>query len=265
MEDRTPGYTEEELQEDLLENLLEREKSEKALDVVEIGANMGLERKEMNALIRQLIRCGFLVDSKDRKHVELTDLGRVQGELCLQRHQRLTEFIEVICGVEPEEAEENACRMEHVISENVIKGMQDYMRFGEAYDRELRNADLNMLYEEGSYTFSMSLYNPDIRYPRTLAKEFFSFPEEVLLQIKKEGSYFLLKDEKREKQLWYLGTDTWKKAVADGEGWRIPTQAFICTMSADISVVECETVIACMDGENVPEEKDYRELDIHIW
>lgn len=42
----------------------------------------------------------------------LTAFGKAQGAECLSRHQNLTQFLEMVCGVDEETAEVNACRLD---------------------------------------------------------------------------------------------------------------------------------------------------------
>ena len=99
----------------------------------------------------------------------------------------------MVCDLDEEQAEENACRMEHVVSRNVIVGIEQFLRSGDTHDRILKNTDLSTLYEPGSYEFCMGIYRPEKRYPRILAEEFFLFVPEIRLNVKEDGSFFSLK------------------------------------------------------------------------
>jgi Mn-dependent DtxR family transcriptional regulator len=60
--------------------------------------------------------------------IELTEKGIEAAGKIYNRHNQLTEFLAVITGVSKEQAEANACRIEHVIDEEVFAGILTYMR-----------------------------------------------------------------------------------------------------------------------------------------
>ena len=59
--------------------------------------------------------------------ITLTDAGMQIASKMLQRHRTLTRFL-VSLGVEPETAEEDACKMEHDISDQTFKAICDHAR-----------------------------------------------------------------------------------------------------------------------------------------
>ena len=59
--------------------------------------------------------------------ITLTDAGMQIASKMLQRHQTLTRFL-VSLGVDPETAEEDACKMEHDISDQTFKAIYDHAR-----------------------------------------------------------------------------------------------------------------------------------------
>lgn len=58
--------------------------------------------------------------------ISLTDKGREIAENIYARHQLLTKFF-IRIGVSGDNAAEDACRVEHVISEETFRCLQDYM------------------------------------------------------------------------------------------------------------------------------------------
>ena len=193
--------------------------------------------------------------------------GKVQGEECLLRHHNLTQFLQMTCGLEEEEAEENACRMEHVISGNVLQGVQEFLKYGETYDRVVRDVDLRYLYPEGTYSFCMSLYRMEERFPRRLAEESEWFLEMAELIVSDKESFFILHGKEIEKdcRLWYLDGEKWRMAKREQNDFRLPQSALTCTVSATSPLTECDGVLGITEGIQKPEEAQCRELNIHIW
>jgi DtxR family Mn-dependent transcriptional regulator len=69
-----------------------------------------------------------LVNYAPYELVTLTERGRSLAEKVSGRHQALKEFFAAVLGLNDREAAENACRVEHAVSENL---MQRLIRFAE--------------------------------------------------------------------------------------------------------------------------------------
>ncbi|MCR5289274.1 MAG: metal-dependent transcriptional regulator [Treponema sp.] len=59
--------------------------------------------------------------------IKLTDKGMAKASDVYSRHRLLTKFLQKITGVSEEQAEENACRVEHDIDADIVKGIKDWM------------------------------------------------------------------------------------------------------------------------------------------
>lgn len=138
-------HSEEEKEEDFLEYLYMGWKSGTEIWPHQVKMHLELMDAELKRLERGLMESGYLRKRAENSGYRLTELGKVQGEECLLRHHNLTQFLQMTCGLEEEEAEENACRMEHVISGNVLQGVQEFLKYGETYDRVVRDVDLRYL------------------------------------------------------------------------------------------------------------------------
>ena len=58
--------------------------------------------------------------------LRLTDIGREVAEQTYEKHCFFTHLL-MEAGVEPEIAEQEACRIEHVISEETFQGIKSYL------------------------------------------------------------------------------------------------------------------------------------------
>ena len=63
---------------------------------------------------------------KDRL-IRLTDAGRVRANEVYGRHKALTRYFVEVLGVSPEVAEEDACNIEHVISEESMGKISEHL------------------------------------------------------------------------------------------------------------------------------------------
>ena len=60
--------------------------------------------------------------------IDLTEKGRAKAKNIYEKHKNLTAFLIEIVGVSPEIAEEDACRMEHFISEETFEGIKRLLK-----------------------------------------------------------------------------------------------------------------------------------------
>lgn len=67
---------------------------------------------------------GFIVVAKDGL-IDLTETGKEKAENIFARHKSLTQAL-VVMGLSPEAAEENACRVEHVITEEAFEAIKKH-------------------------------------------------------------------------------------------------------------------------------------------
>lgn len=232
----------------------------------EIGEYFGLSGHEAAYYVKQMARHGYIMGMSDNEEVRLTEFGRYEGEECHYRHRMFTQFLQMI-GLEQEEAQEDACRLEHIVGEKTVKGIADFMLNGDVYERSFTEADLRYQYAPGRYDFLMGLYGMEVSYPRELAEEFYLYLDTVVLCVNEEESGFLLqaKSEKPDLALWYKSADGWIQAEKRaGEEW-IPSQAFEFTIIPGDPVMEGYLLVAFTGENEEPSDGKCRELNIHIW
>lgn len=260
-------HSTEELEEDILEYLYTTWSAGRQVSSAEVCSAFTITRWEFRAVKQQMLSHGYLEEEMADGLLKLTEIGKIQGEECQTRHHNLTQFLQMTCGLEEEQAQKNACRMEHVVDSEVIQGVRDFLKHGDTYDRIARKLDLHSLYEEGSYTFCMSMYRLETRYPRKLAEEFALFTDQIELEVKKEQSIFYLhtKEQKMPFYLWFLSGGQWTMAEKQEKGYPIPADLFVYGFSNMIPVTECECLIGITKKIVPPSEEECRELNIHIW
>lgn len=256
-----------EKEEDLLEVLYLWWKSEKTVTPSEICIQLDITRRELKYLVRQMAKHGYLKETQDCFCMELTDFGKSQGAECVDRHQYLSQFLQMVCGLEEKKAYEDACRMEHVISREAVQGVCEFLKYGDTYDRVMRNMDLREMYESGIYEFRMGIYRTEKRYPRLLADEFYHFSDKICLDVNEVESSFYLQPKPDEEDwiFWYQDHGEWKKAEREEQGYRIPSEMFAFTVSAELPITEGDVVVGFTREETEPVSSECRELNVHIW
>ncbi|MGL6201039.1 MAG: iron dependent repressor, metal binding and dimerization domain protein [Lachnospiraceae bacterium] len=238
---------------------------EKPILTNELCIKLNISVEELDDLLDQLVDHGY-IELKE-KEPELTSLGKAQGAEYINRNQQLTQFIQKVCGMEEEQAQENASRMGRVVSGEVVRGISDFLKTGVICERMVKSDNLHFMYEEGVYEFCMCIYRMEERYPRLLAEEFYVFYDMVSLEVGSNKSSFYLqpKDNNHPPCLWYINSSGWEKAEKVDRGFRIPVGIFSFAICEEELITEGNCIIAFPEGDTIPSEQESRELNVHIW
>ena len=101
--------------EDYLEAVLMVQKEKGMVRSVDLARHMGYSKPSVSHAVAVLRDGGFLTMDNDG-FLHLTDVGREVAEKIYERHLFFTEQL-VAAGVDQETAEQDACRIEHAISD----------------------------------------------------------------------------------------------------------------------------------------------------
>lgn len=112
--------------EDYLETILQLEKSGK-IRSVDVARKMGVSKPSVNKAIHALKEKGF-VTQESYGDIYLTDFGRAFAKKVLHRHLTLTGFLTDVLELDDETAEDDACKIEHVISEQTFIAIKNLYR-----------------------------------------------------------------------------------------------------------------------------------------
>lgn len=108
--------------EDYLEAVLVLQKKKVMVRSVDLARHMGFSKPSISHAVGVLKNGGFLTVDEDG-YFHLTEDGREVAEKIYERHQFFTEQL-VAVGVDRETAERDACRIEHVISEEAFEKLK---------------------------------------------------------------------------------------------------------------------------------------------
>ena len=93
----------------------------RSIDVCEY---MGYSKPSVSRAVNLLKNGGFLLVDKDG-YLTLTEEGREVAEKMYERHKIITNLL-VRLGVDEETASEDACKIEHVISDRSFEAIKEY-------------------------------------------------------------------------------------------------------------------------------------------
>ena len=184
-----------ELEEDLLEYIYRKWRQGRQITSKEYARTTGITGYEAAGLVRSLVTKGFLYEPENN-NLELTEKGKLEGMDCLARHEKLTQFFQMVSGMDQERAQEDACRVEHYISPEGLKGIEHFLQYGDVYDRVYDDMDLYTFYGDGEFPMAFGLYEPERRNPRFLVAEYEKLEHSAILRIKKSENCFLLRTKK---------------------------------------------------------------------
>ena len=108
-----------------LETILILSRKSDVVRAIDVGTHMGYSKPSVSRAIGILRRDGYL-ESDANGHLNLTDRGREVAEKIYERHNILTSLL-VSLGVEEEIASEDACKMEHAISDHSLALIKEFV------------------------------------------------------------------------------------------------------------------------------------------
>lgn len=102
--------------------LSQKSSTVRSLDVAEY---MGYSKPSISRAVKLLKDGGYITVDADG-YIALTDVGEEVALKIFERHTLLTDML-VRLGVDPEVASEDACKMEHVISDDSFEAIKRYV------------------------------------------------------------------------------------------------------------------------------------------
>ncbi|MDR1605361.1 MAG: metal-dependent transcriptional regulator [Gracilibacteraceae bacterium] len=93
---------------------------------VEVANELGYSKPSVSRAMNILREGGFITVKKPG-FIFLTPTGQAKAAEIHGRHQLITAFLTVTLGVNKTLAERDACRMEHIISEETVSAMKSYI------------------------------------------------------------------------------------------------------------------------------------------
>ena len=105
--------------------LLKNQKpSVRSVDIVE---SMDYAKSSVSRGVNLLQKKGYITISHESGEINFTKEGYQRAVEIYDRHEVITSLL-VSLGAEKKSAEENACRMEHVISKDVFEIIKNYVK-----------------------------------------------------------------------------------------------------------------------------------------
>ena len=114
--------------EDYLEVIFNLSNQKGAVRVRDIARKLEVKMPTVTNMLKILSERGF-IDYEKYEYLALTKKGKNVGQEIDHRHQILRRFLTNILRIDYDEADEDACKMEHAISPTTLKAFVDFMKF----------------------------------------------------------------------------------------------------------------------------------------
>jgi Mn-dependent DtxR family transcriptional regulator len=93
---------------------------------IDVANHLGVSRPSVSRAIASLKDAGYLEIGVGGALL-LTETGSAAAKKVAERHWALTDFLVATAGVDRKRAEDNACRIEHIIDDEVFTGITRFM------------------------------------------------------------------------------------------------------------------------------------------
>lgn len=115
--------------EDYLEAILRLSSQKEDVHSVEVAREIGVSKPAVTKAIRILTQKGYV--RVVANHIHLTESGKKYAESVYAKHRMFTAFF-MSLGVDAKTAEADACRVEHVLSEETCNAIRNALGSWEA-------------------------------------------------------------------------------------------------------------------------------------
>lgn len=112
-----------------LETILLLKQKSTNVHSVDVVGELNYAKSSVSRGMNLLVKNGYITMDRVTGVIEFTEKGREKAQNIYERHRVLTKVLEKI-GASAEMAEENACRIEHVISEEMFEIIKKFVNEG---------------------------------------------------------------------------------------------------------------------------------------
>ena len=113
--------------EDYIETIYLLKKKKGSVRSIDVANELGFSRPSVSRAVGILKENGLITVEKDGE-LTLTEEGLKTAKHVYEKHTNLTKFLMMTAGVSAEVAENDACRIEHIISPETFRGIKKYMK-----------------------------------------------------------------------------------------------------------------------------------------
>lgn len=113
--------------EDYLETIYIFSLKKSSVRITDISLCLGISKPSVNRAVNTLKNKG-LVSHEPYGDIILTESGRERGKLLYERRKLIEKFLTDVLKLTRDDAEKEACQLEHNISDSTVDKMADFMK-----------------------------------------------------------------------------------------------------------------------------------------
>ncbi len=116
--------------EDYIEYIYTSLSNDKELKAIDIAKKFNISRASVSEALIRLCELGLVI-YEGRKGIIVTEKGEIEAKRVIKKHQILLNFFNKTLNVEYEKASDNACKIEHVIDDDVVSILEKFNQFSD--------------------------------------------------------------------------------------------------------------------------------------
>ncbi len=113
--------------ENYLETILILKEKQGVVRSIDVARTLNFSKPSVSRAVGILKEDGYIVVGTNGE-IEFTQKGKEKAEAIYERHKLLTKFLQRVSSVNAKVAEEDACKMEHIISDETFQGIKEFMK-----------------------------------------------------------------------------------------------------------------------------------------
>ena len=113
--------------EDYIEAVYNIYLAEKKVKAVDVSRRLNVSRASVTEALQKLEQLG-LINYGHYGVISITEEGVKKAKEVIKKHNTLSLFFEKVLGIEHELAEDTACKIEHVIGDEILSKLEEHMQ-----------------------------------------------------------------------------------------------------------------------------------------
>lgn len=110
-----------------LETILLIKRQKGTVRAIDVAGELGYAKASVSRAVGLLVSRGYVTVDESSKEINLTQAGVARATEIYERHHVITELLKMV-GASDEVAEDNACRIEHVLTPEMFDILKEYLK-----------------------------------------------------------------------------------------------------------------------------------------
>ena len=116
--------------EDYIEYIYTSISNDKELKAIDIAKKFNISIASVSEALIRLCELGLVI-YEGRKGIIVTEKGEIEAKRVIKKHQILLNFFNKTLNIEFEKASDNACKIEHVIDDDIISMLEKFNHYSD--------------------------------------------------------------------------------------------------------------------------------------